>query len=281
MKKKPLVSVIIPTRNASLFLERTLKLIRNQSYPNIEIIVIDGGSVDNTREIAEKYADIFRQFSKKGDYRSAQKNLGARIAKGKYILFLDSDARLTKGVITECVKLGNEGYQMVIIPEIKRGKGFWAKAKSLERKCYLGDDTIECPWFFNREIFLSVNGYDETMISGEDWDLFNRLKRKGYKYTRNKSFIIEDLGRISFFSAINKKRYYGSYILRFIKKNKRSAIGKIPFFRSAYFKNWRLLIRHPLLTLGFFTLKAGETIGLVIGMIESKVKKQVKDYYAK
>jgi glycosyltransferase, family 2 len=55
--KSPLVSVIIPTYNSARTLETTLKSVKDQTYPNIEMIVVDNQSKDTTRQIAEKYAD--------------------------------------------------------------------------------------------------------------------------------------------------------------------------------------------------------------------------------
>ena len=55
--ENPLVSVIIPTYNSSRTLEKCLESIKNQTYKNIEIIVVDNNSTDNTKEIAKKFAD--------------------------------------------------------------------------------------------------------------------------------------------------------------------------------------------------------------------------------
>lgn len=281
MKKGPLVSVIIPTRNNSSCLRQCLETIKQQNYKNIEIIVVDGGSTDNTKKIARRYTSRVYNYGKTGDYRSAQKNMGVSLAKGKYVLCADSDGEYSKNVINECVELGEKGYDMVIIPEKFFGQGFWAKAKALERQCYLRDNTIEAPWFFRRKVFISVGGYSEEMFAGEDWDLFTRLKNKGFRYARCKSFTRQNLGRVRFFKYVNKKRYYGSNIINFIKKSKGSFVKKIPFFRLAYIRNWKLLIKHPFLVLGFMILKFGEMLGMGIGMLEAKIRRNIKDYYAK
>jgi glycosyltransferase involved in cell wall biosynthesis len=75
--KQPLVSIIIPTKNSAEFLEQCLISIKNQSYKNIEIIVVDNFSKDSTREIAKRYgATIYL----KGPERSAQRNYAAKKA---------------------------------------------------------------------------------------------------------------------------------------------------------------------------------------------------------
>ena len=270
MGKQPLVSIVIPTRNSSEYLEIVLGSIKRKDYENIEIIVVDNNSLDHTKEIARQYTDRIYNV---GPERSSQKNFGARQAQGVYILFLDSDAELTKDIIRECAQLGEEGYDMVIVPERHIGSGFWTKAKALERQCFLNDDTVEAPWFFRKESFLAVLGYDENMFAGEDWDLFERMKRQGFKYTRNKSFINHHLGRLKFWSMVKKKFYYGKNISVFMSKNNQVLIRKVPLFRQSYFRNWRLLFRHPILTAGFIFLKLGETFFVSLGIINYKMNK--------
>ena len=84
-EKTPMVSVIVPTCNSAKTLELCLKSIKTQTYPNIEIIIVDKNSADNTRKIAEKYGKVFI----KGPERSAQRNFGASQAAGEYLVFLD------------------------------------------------------------------------------------------------------------------------------------------------------------------------------------------------
>ena len=79
----PLVSVIITTKNSSRTLETCLKSIKDQTYKNIELIVIDNNSIDNTKEIAKKYTNKVFNY---GPERSAQRNFGAKQAKGEYLL---------------------------------------------------------------------------------------------------------------------------------------------------------------------------------------------------
>jgi len=138
---QPLVSVIVPTKNSEAFLEKCLVSVREQSYPDVEVIVVDNFSSDGTPEIAKKYT---RKFYQKGPERSSQRNYGAKMSKGKYVVFFDSDMELSKKVVKECVEVISSDKKMggVIIPEISVGEGFWAKCKALERECYIGDETI-------------------------------------------------------------------------------------------------------------------------------------------
>lgn len=100
MKKFPLVSVNIPTYNSSLTLAETLESVRKQTYPNIEIIVADGHSRDDTLKIARKYgAKIFyAQELGRARFKAFSKS------QGKYILFFDSDQIMDKDLIAKCVE---------------------------------------------------------------------------------------------------------------------------------------------------------------------------------
>ena len=131
MKNKPSVSVIIPTYNSEKTIEKCLESIRNQSYKNIEIIVVDRFSMDKTVEIAEKYgARIIQDYGE----RTRAKNIGLKKAKGKYVLFVDSDMELSKDVVKECVELMEKDDKIggIIVPERSVGDGFWVRVRDFE-----------------------------------------------------------------------------------------------------------------------------------------------------
>ena len=92
MKKDPLVSIIIPAYNAEKYIKTTINSALKQTYQNIEIIVIDDGSTDKTKNIIQSIQDpriIYIHQENQG--QSAARNAGIKIAKGEYIALLDSD----------------------------------------------------------------------------------------------------------------------------------------------------------------------------------------------
>src|SRR5436305_954553 len=97
---QPTVSVIVPTLNSSTVLENCLKSIHDQSYPHIELIVVDNNSKDATREIAARFT---KHVYNQGPERSAQRNFGVEKATGKYVAIIDSDMELSREVIAEAV----------------------------------------------------------------------------------------------------------------------------------------------------------------------------------
>lgn len=90
----PLCSIVIPAFNAELWIERTLQSAANQNYPNLEVLVVDDGSKDNTRNLAESFSAVDNRFRviniPNGGVANAR-NIGIREARGKYVAFLDAD----------------------------------------------------------------------------------------------------------------------------------------------------------------------------------------------
>jgi len=270
---EPLVSAVIPTYNSEKTLEKCLKSIRDQTYDNIEIIVVDNNSTDNTKEIAKKYADkVFNV----GPERSTQRNFGAKKAKGRYLLFIDSDMILTPNVVEECVKkqLGTV-CSGIIIPEKTVGDGVLAKIRAYERKFYIGDDLIEAARFFVKKDFLSVGGYDESITGQEDWELPIRMKKQGYNVTeRINSFILHDESSLSLIKHLKKKYYYAKTLHIYQNKHPDYAYAQYnPIRRFELFLKNRKFYSNPLLALGVLILKGLEYVFAGIGYLVWKMKK--------
>ena len=94
MENKPLLSVIVPIYNVEEYLEKCLDSIINQTYKNLEIILVDDGSPDKCPQICDEYAkkdDRIVVIHKENGGVSSARNLGLDIAKGEFITFVDSD----------------------------------------------------------------------------------------------------------------------------------------------------------------------------------------------
>lgn len=258
--KTSLVSIIVPTYNSSQFLDMCLKSIVEQSYSNIELIVVDNNSKDNTKEIAKKYT---KHVYNKGPERSAQRNYGVSKSKGEYVLIIDSDMKLSVDVVKECVeKINfNSSIKGLVIPEESFGVGFWAQCKKLERSFYVGVDWMEAARFFDRKTFDEVGGYDEELVSGEDWDLSQRIEKFG-KISRIDSFIFHNEGKISLLKTIKKKYYYAGQFKKYSKKKIHSRkiskqtgiVGRYKLYFSRPIK----LLKNPILGIGMIFMKTCE-----------------------
>lgn len=262
------VSVVVPTRNSARTLAACLGSIRSQQAVEIELIVVDNGSIDETATIAKRYAD---RVVDHGPERSAQRNYGASLARGPYLLFIDSDMILDPKVAGEClVRIEETGASAVIVPESTTGQGFWAACRTLERNCYIGDDLIEAARFFPRDGFIKAGGFDEQLTGPEDWDLTTRVSG-GKQIPRVAAGIVHDEGHLRIRDHLRKKRYYAASFRRYWHKHPVSGFRQANLLaRGAFIRNWRELAKHPGLTVGILTMKSLELCVGLVGAVTSR-----------
>ena len=268
----PLVTVVVPTKNSEKTLGECLNSIKNQTYPAIQLIVVDNFSSDQTPEIGQRLADAFYS---KGPERSAQRNFAVEQSAGEYVCIIDSDMTLDSTVIEECVNEMQKDPKTrgVIIPEESFGDGFWAQCKKLERSFYLGVPYMEAARFFYKRDFISLGGYNLNMVSGEDWDLSQRIESLGL-LSRTKAFIHHNEGRISLLKTVQKKFYYAKLFASYKNTSdnhskisqQTSIIGRYTLFLSKPKK----LFRNPILGVGMLFMKTCEFGFGGLGYIISK-----------
>ena len=108
MKSSPLVSIIIPCYNRENYITDALNSALNQTYENIEIIVVDDGSTDNSVAVLTKYGDKINLIQQKNKGVSAARNTGLRLASGDYIIFLDSDDWLSEDLVEHHIQMSQK-----------------------------------------------------------------------------------------------------------------------------------------------------------------------------
>ncbi len=248
--KHPLVSVIVPTKNSEEFLDLCLQSVKNQTYKNIELIVVDNSSTDGTKDIAKKYTvNVFN----KGPERSAQVNFGVTKAKGQYVYKVDSDFVLDNKVVKECVDKTREGFDAVVVHNTPDDSVSWiAKIRKFEVDMYKYDIAHSSARFVKKEFYNKIGGFNERITAGEDYDFQNKLNRADYKT----GFIVAEalhLGEPKHFWPHMKKYYlYGKDFSNYKENNPRESKTQLKFVRSIYKKNWRKFVKHPLRTSLFF-----------------------------
>lgn len=263
----PLISIVITTKNEEKNIGNCLISIQSQSYPQeqIEIIVVDNNSIDKTKEISKKYT---KNIYNKGPERSAQRNFGMiKIAKGKYVMFVDADMVLAKDLIKDCLQfIEKEGCAALHISEIVAGQGFWSRVRRFERSFYDGT-VIDGARFFRKEAFTRVGGFDETMSGPEDWDLDKKIKQMGkiclLPKNGEEAVIYHNEAAFSLTNYLKKKDYYTRSFNQYIRKwgKNDSDIHKQFDPKYRYFMvflendKWRRFIRHPFLVLGVYFLR--------------------------
>ena len=106
-----LVSIIIPLYNKERAIENTVKSVLRQTYNNIEVVIVDDGSTDNSRKIVEKISEsdnrIFLYHKENGGVSSAR-NYGLKMAKGKWVTFLDADDEIMPNNVEVLINLVNK-----------------------------------------------------------------------------------------------------------------------------------------------------------------------------
>jgi glycosyltransferase involved in cell wall biosynthesis len=256
------ISAIVPTRNSGRTLAACLGSLQHQTHGDVEIIVVDNASSDDTAELGRAMADV---FADRGPERCAQRNHGAELATGEIVLFIDSDMVLEPTVLADIAAVFDTqpGIGAVIIPERSFGVGFLASCRVLEKSLYVGQDDVEAPRAFRRELFDLVGRWDETLTAAEDWDLADRTRAAGVGIARVPSWIWHDEGEISLRAQYTKKQYYGRWVAEYMS---RKPEARRHLSRPGLVAQVPTMLRAPVRTGGMVVLKSVETAGLVVGM---------------
>lgn len=264
-----MVSIIVAAFNEEKNIERLLKSIKNQTFKNIETVIVDDGSTDRTIEIAKKYTS--KVYARSHAERSLQRNFGVSHAKGKYVLILDADMELTPGVVKSCLE-NIKNHKALIVPERTVGNGFMATIRKFEREMYMNDKNIEVARFFDKKIFTEFDGYDVNLTGAEDYDLPKRIMDK---YGANsigwaKEWIMHHETQLTLPKQLKKKFYYAGKSVSYAKKHP-DIVGTQGnmLFRPAYFRNWKKFIIHPFLGVSFIIVRILEASAAVLGYIHT------------
>jgi glycosyltransferase involved in cell wall biosynthesis len=236
------ISIVIPTLHEEKVLSSTLGQFTDalRKEFGIEIIVSDGGSADNTVNIAEEYADaVVRRSSGAMQNISEGRNEGADVASGKILIFLNADVMIeepekffaTVQRVMDRSDVAGATCNVNIYPEEERffdwafhnlyNGYFW-----LLNMIGMGMGRGECH-VVRRDIFGEMGGYDKNITAGEDFEFFLRLKKRGK---------IVFMRTLTVFESPRRFRKYGYLwvsILWFL-----NAIGVL-FFRKSFVDQWK------------------------------------------
>jgi len=191
LRQNPKISVIIPTYNRADLITRAISSVLNQTYKSFEIIVIDDGSTDNTKEVLKSYIEKkqIKYLYQQNHGPAAARNLGIKYSKGELIAFLDSDDEWLPEKLEKQIKIFNESknarlgvvYCDVAIMEgrkqiaerrsIYKGKIF---PQILEKDIVWGGSSA----MVNRKIFSVCGNFDENLPESDDWELWIRVSKK-------------------------------------------------------------------------------------------------------
>jgi glycosyltransferase involved in cell wall biosynthesis len=220
--KARMVSVIIPTRNEEDAIEKLLKSLKAQTYKNFEILVIDGGSTDNTEGVAKKYGARF--IRETGKYKSPAnaRNLGVKGAKGDIIAVFDCDSEVNDKFIEEGVKQFSSDKVMGITSSYILAEDTWVE-KTLASKLKTHALKPGTPVFTRRGFVNSLGGWDATLGYGEDRSLLRKImeydeKSKHQSIKHAKGAVIKTHLPHTLIELFGQQRWYGRTILHYLKK---------------------------------------------------------------
>ena len=187
----PLISIVIPNYNGVLFVTEALESVLNQDYMNKEVIIVDDGSTDGSKELLRTYVDQITLIETKNFGASAARNAGLLASKGELIAFRDSDdIWMTNKLTLQYQMMVEYGADLVYCHGQEFGNLSGLNVKRLA--LYSGD----CYPFFKqnpgkaiidmgpstvllKKNLLSISGIFDTSFKGlaEDWDFFRRYCR--------------------------------------------------------------------------------------------------------
>lgn len=188
-----LVTIVTPSYNQGQFIGDTIESVLNQTYKNIQYIVVDGASTDNTMEVVERYRDkIDIVISERDKGQTDAINKGFKLAKGELVGWINSDDMLYPYCVEEIVKLYKQNPDGVIFygskidvvdSENNHLKFYVNKMESRERLLRKNYDVSQPGSFYRKDILEKVNYLDESIYYCMDLDLFLKLLRHGNLYS--------------------------------------------------------------------------------------------------
>jgi glycosyltransferase involved in cell wall biosynthesis len=180
----PLVSVITPCFNMGEFLEETIQSVLSQDYPNIEYIVMDGGSTDRTLHILERYKDRLRYQSRPDRGTADAVNQGLALSKGAFFAWLSADDTYLPGAVSAAVRALTDNPQAGTV----YGEAWWVdeSGKTITRyptrpfdRELLGEECFICQpaTFMRRGVFEEAGHLDATLRTSFDYELWMRIAK--------------------------------------------------------------------------------------------------------
>lgn len=190
----PLVSIIIPCYNAERYLKEAIQSALDQTHPNCEVIVIDDGSTDRSRNVSQAFGEKIRFETGPNRGACAARNRGIRLAKGKYLKFLDADDYLMPDCVAVQVSISEalpphaicygaaRDYETgePVYNEVRTSLGM--SQDEMLTAYYTGIIMITCPLHRRESLVLEELYFDERLKRGQEWNLHLRIVLSGVKF---------------------------------------------------------------------------------------------------
>jgi glycosyltransferase involved in cell wall biosynthesis len=187
VSSQPLVSLVTPAYNQGAFLRQTILSVLSQDYRNIEYIIINDGSTDNTEEIITEFAGQVKVISRENRGQAATLNEGWSLCRGKYLGYLSSDDLLDSNAVSRLVEsIESRPTAVVAYGDFRLidANGKLIREVATEDYCItrLRQDLICQPGpgaIFNRDVIKQVGDWNENLRQVPDFEFWTRVSRVG------------------------------------------------------------------------------------------------------
>lgn len=216
MRSQPIISVIIPIYNAEQYLHQCIESVINQTYRNLEIILINDGSVDNSPQICNEYAKKdfrIKVIHSENKGASAARNIGIDEANGQFIMFLDSDDWIDlKTCETACDVAEKNGADVVLWPYV-REFGIESRKKDIFSESIIIFNENEVKYKLHRRM---IGLLDDELANPENAEALSPVCMKLYKSSiiKNNDIRFIDINLIE----TSEDTLFNIYVFGYVKK---------------------------------------------------------------
>ena len=236
----PEVTIVMPVLNEERHLPQVLRSVMEQDYPlsRLEVLVVDGGSVDRTREIVRELAARFpavriKLLDNPKGIISAAMNIGIRNAQGEVILRVDGHCILAADYVRRCLEyLFRSGADNVGGPAQPVGETYVGEVVALATSSPFGhggstyrysqqEGDVDTVFLgaFRRDLFERIGGYDEGLICVEDFELNQRIRAAGGRVLLTPAIKVWYITRSSLLGVVKQYFRYGYWRLPVVRKH--------------------------------------------------------------
>ena len=211
---QPIVSIIIPCYNAKQWVQEAIESCLNQTYPNIEIIVVDDGSTDGSLEILRRYLPRIRLETGPNRGGNSARNRGFALSRGEYIQYLDADDYLDADKIARQVRFLEETKADVVygdlryrrhLPDVSFSYLDRIQVSGVQQDIlasllsFWGAQVNGGAVLYRRQVVNQVGGWDETLRAAQDTDFLTSVALSGAKilYQPGCHFIYRKYGAVT------------------------------------------------------------------------------------
>ena len=252
------VSIIVPVFNSEIYLYRTIKSITNQTYKNLEILLVDDGSKDNSGQICdefEKKDSRIKVFHIKNSGSAEARNIGLKEATGKYVMFVDADDFLEVDGVSLLVTIA-EQYNLDIVC----GKYNFVDEQGVNLNIYMKSffKNRECKDVMNGETYLCINGLEPIL----------------WRYFYLRKYLLQNNFRLKSFHG-NGCYEDTDFVIRAIHKCNRIMYTNIVFYNYVQRKTSQSKIREASLSYNLINVADG-----LVEYVDKEVKTSLcKDFF--